>query len=67
MTECAPLGTLERRRAEVDATELVARYEATVWLGGLAVLVRAASLDVGLEQKGLGPPQLVLFDPATGR
>jgi hypothetical protein len=32
-------------------------------LGGRVVLVRAAGLDVGLEQQDLGPPQPFLFDP----
>ena len=32
-------------------------------LGGLVVLVRAAGLDVGLEQQDLGPPRLVLELP----
>jgi hypothetical protein len=50
------------RRLSVAALEAVEAQG----LGGLVVLVRAAGLDVGLERQGLGPPQLVLFDPMDG-
>ncbi len=53
---------LVRRRLSVAALSAVEAQG----LGGLVVLVRAAGIDVGVELQDVGPPALVLLDPAGG-